>query len=88
MIISSTDARTKLPEALNRVIYSGERVEITRHGKVIGVIISKTESDLLEALADEHDVKEAKVVEAKAKAKGEKPIPYAEARKRILKKAK
>jgi hypothetical protein len=52
------------------------------------VIISKAESDLLEALEDEHDVKEAKAVEAKAKAKGEKPIPYAEARKRILKKVK
>lgn len=85
MIVSSTNVRNKLPEALNRVVYSGERVEITRHGKVIGVIISKEEADLLESLEDEHDAKEARKLEVKAKAKGEKPVLYSEARKRFLK---
>ena len=76
MILSSTDVRNKLPEALNRVIYSGERVEITRHGKVVGIIISKKEADLLDALEDERDAKEARKVEARAKARGETPVQY------------
>ncbi|MBF0503222.1 MAG: type II toxin-antitoxin system prevent-host-death family antitoxin [Candidatus Riflebacteria bacterium] len=85
MVVTSTDVRNKLPEALNRVVYSGERVEITRHGKVIGVIISKADADLLDAMEDEHDVAEAKKVIARAKRKGEKPIPYSEARKAFAK---
>ena len=86
MILSSTDVRNKLPEALNRVIYSGERVEITRHGKVIGIIISKEEAELLDALEDERDAKEARKVEARARAKGETPVLYSKASQGVSKK--
>lgn len=53
------DARRDLSEILNRVVFGGERVVITRHGKNIAAIISSQDLESLEKIEDLIDVAEA-----------------------------
>jgi len=38
--IPVTQARAELAELVNRVAYAGERIELTRHGKVVAVLVN------------------------------------------------
>lgn len=44
-----TQARIQLAELVNRVAYAGERVELTRHGRVVAALVSAEDYDQLEA---------------------------------------
>ena len=48
------EAHNGLPEALNHVRHSGDRVLITRRGEVVGALISACELELLEDLEDRY----------------------------------
>jgi prevent-host-death family protein len=48
-----TEARKDLAELVNRVAYGGERIPLSRHGKVVAAIVSAEDLDLLERLARE-----------------------------------
>lgn len=48
-----TEARKDLAELVNQVAYRGERVVLTRHGKVMAALISAEELELLERLLAE-----------------------------------
>ena len=37
--LNSTDAREQLADVLNRVAYAGDRVRITRRGKVVAAVV-------------------------------------------------
>ncbi|MGI8331809.1 type II toxin-antitoxin system Phd/YefM family antitoxin [Actinomadura scrupuli] len=45
-----TEARKDLAELVNRVAYGGERIPLSRHGKVVAAIVSAADLDLLERL--------------------------------------
>jgi prevent-host-death family protein len=51
--IPVTEARKDLAELVNRVAYGGERIPLSRHGKVVAAIVSADDLDLLERLAAE-----------------------------------
>ncbi|MEU5051757.1 type II toxin-antitoxin system Phd/YefM family antitoxin [Streptomyces sp. NPDC021096] len=57
--IPVTQARAELAELINRVVYGGERVVVTRHGKPLVALVSAAdlqrleESSSVEAAADE-----------------------------------
>lgn len=54
--IPVTQARAELAELINRVVYGGERVVVTRHGKPLVALVSAADLQLLEqeeAAADE-----------------------------------
>ncbi|MFI7388225.1 type II toxin-antitoxin system Phd/YefM family antitoxin [Streptomyces sp. NPDC049813] len=49
--IPVTQARAELAELINRVVYGGERVVVTRHGKPLVGLVSAADLERLEALA-------------------------------------
>ncbi|MEB3962358.1 type II toxin-antitoxin system Phd/YefM family antitoxin [Streptomyces kunmingensis] len=50
--IPVTQARAELAELINRVVYGGERVVVTRHGKPLVGLVSAADLERLEALAE------------------------------------
>ncbi len=53
--ISTRALRDELSDVVGRVAYGGERVGVTRHGKLAAVVISTDDLELLEALEDARD---------------------------------
>ena len=54
--------KNEIAETLNRVIYSGERVALQRHGKDVAALVSIKELELIEEIEqmeDEIDLKAA-----------------------------
>jgi prevent-host-death family protein len=81
--LAVTQAREDLAELLNRVAYGGERVVLERRGRNVAALIPIEDLEMLELLEDELDLDVAKRALARAKAKGEKPIPWKAARKNL-----
>lgn len=54
--ISSREIRVDLADVVGRVTYGGERVALTRNGKVAAVLISKEDLETLERLEMAADV--------------------------------
>jgi prevent-host-death family protein len=48
--IPVTQARAELAELVNRVVYGGERIVMTRHGKPLAAIVSAADFERLEQL--------------------------------------
>ncbi|MFI6007918.1 type II toxin-antitoxin system Phd/YefM family antitoxin [Streptomyces sp. NPDC051243] len=48
--IPVTQARAELAELINRVVYGGERVVVTRHGKPLVALVSAADLERLDAL--------------------------------------
>ncbi|MGW7366519.1 type II toxin-antitoxin system Phd/YefM family antitoxin [Streptomyces sp. NPDC054841] len=48
--IPVTQARAELAELINRVVYGGERVVVTRHGKPLAALVSAADLERLEGL--------------------------------------
>ncbi|MEV6960631.1 type II toxin-antitoxin system Phd/YefM family antitoxin [Streptomyces sp. NPDC051207] len=46
--IPVTQARAELADLINRVVYGGERVVVTRHGKPLVALVSAADLDRLE----------------------------------------
>jgi PHD/YefM family antitoxin component YafN of YafNO toxin-antitoxin module len=76
IIMTATQARDCLPEALNQVTYGGERIIIKRHGKVVGALISERDLALLETLENRYWAETAREALAEMKDSGETPIPW------------
>ncbi|MER5785230.1 type II toxin-antitoxin system Phd/YefM family antitoxin [Streptomyces mobaraensis] len=51
--IPVTQARAELAELINRVVYGGERVVVTRHGKPLVALVSAADLERLEQRAAE-----------------------------------
>ncbi|MFI6345443.1 type II toxin-antitoxin system Phd/YefM family antitoxin [Streptomyces sp. NPDC050560] len=50
--IPVTQARAEFAELINRVVYGGERVVVTRHGKPLVALVSAADLERLEELGD------------------------------------
>ncbi|MER8015293.1 type II toxin-antitoxin system Phd/YefM family antitoxin [Streptomyces griseoluteus] len=48
--IPVTQARAELADLINRVVYGGERVVVTRHGRPLVALVSAADLERLEAL--------------------------------------
>jgi prevent-host-death family protein len=48
--IPVTQARAELADLINRVVYGGERVVVTRHGKPLVALVSAADLERLEEL--------------------------------------
>ncbi|MER5399009.1 type II toxin-antitoxin system Phd/YefM family antitoxin [Streptomyces sp. NPDC048404] len=53
--IPVTQARAELAELINRVVYGGERVVVTRHGKPLVALVSAADLERLEELPEPAD---------------------------------
>lgn len=69
--------RNRLTDLVSRVAYGGERIAIARRNRVLAVLVSAEDAELLERLEDEQDLKAA----LKTLKKGEKGVPWAKAKK-------
>ncbi|WP_328441759.1 type II toxin-antitoxin system Phd/YefM family antitoxin [Streptomyces sp. NBC_00444] len=50
--IPVTQARAELADLINKVVYGGERVVVTRHGKPLVALVSAADLERLERLQD------------------------------------
>lgn len=62
--IPVTQARAELAELINRVVYGGERVVVTRHGKPLVALVSAAD---LERLERDQEAAEEQVISSVAK---------------------
>lgn len=53
--IPVTQARAELAELINRVVYGGERVVVTRHGKPLVALVSAADLERLELAGQQDD---------------------------------
>ncbi|MEV5437717.1 type II toxin-antitoxin system Phd/YefM family antitoxin [Streptomyces sp. NPDC052682] len=62
--IPVTQARAELADLINRVVYGGERVVVTRHGKPLVALVSADDLRRLEELGELEEAAEGQVVSA------------------------
>ncbi|MFC9909673.1 type II toxin-antitoxin system Phd/YefM family antitoxin [Streptomyces sp. NPDC059862] len=60
--IPVTQARAELADLINRVVYGGERVVVTRHGKPLVALVSAADLERLDALEAAQESAEEQVV--------------------------
>ncbi|MEV4880018.1 type II toxin-antitoxin system Phd/YefM family antitoxin [Streptomyces cyaneofuscatus] len=79
--IPVTQARAELADLINRVVYGGERVVVTRHGKPLVALVSAADLERLEgleglegetAVAEEQVISSVSSIRAAAPAPGER----------------
>lgn len=73
--IPVTQARAELAELINRVVYGGERVVVTRHGKPLVALVSAADLERLEkgeAAAEEQVISSVSSMGTVASAPGER----------------
>ena len=71
-----TQARAELAELINRVVYGGERVVVTRHGKPLAALVSAADlCRLEESGAEEREpvISSVSLVGEETSATGERP---------------
>ena len=81
--IQATAVRDNFADVVNRVAYKGERFMLERRGKAVAALVPVEDLVRLEELEDRLDAKEGARVLRQMKAKGEKPIPVAEMKRRL-----
>ena len=54
--VSTRELRAQLSDVLGRAMYAGERIGVTRNGKLAAVVISVADLEALEAFEMAHDV--------------------------------
>lgn len=60
--IPVTQARAELADLINRVVYGGERVVVTRHGKPLVALVSADDLRRLEELREAQEPAEEQVI--------------------------
>ncbi|MGO1562709.1 MAG: type II toxin-antitoxin system Phd/YefM family antitoxin [Actinomycetaceae bacterium] len=68
--VTTRELRTQLSDVLGRAMYAGERIGVTRNGKLTAVVIGVDDLEALEAFEMAQDV--AAYREAKAEDDGER----------------
>jgi prevent-host-death family protein len=73
--IPVTQARAELADLINRVVYGGERVVVTRHGKPLVALVSAADLERLDELdaAEEQVISSVSGVREVATAARERP---------------
>jgi len=57
--LSIVEARNHLADAINRVVYGGERVVFARRGKPVAALVSAGDLALLQRIEDAEDIRAA-----------------------------
>ena len=60
--IPVTQARAELADLINRVVYGGERVVVTRHGKPLVALVSAADLERLDGLDELAEAAEEQVI--------------------------
>ncbi len=81
--ITASKASQSFRETLNRVASKRERVIVRSQGKDVAAIVPMEDLAALEKLEDRQDLEQATRALADAKKKGERPIPWAKAKRKL-----
>ena len=81
--IPVTRARRTLYDVVSHVAFGGDRVVLSRNGRDLAAIVPMELYRMMELEEDRLDVAEMRRAKREAAARGEKPVPYEEARKRL-----
>lgn len=81
--IAASKSEESLARSLDRVASKRERIIVRRNGKNVAAIVPLEDLAALEELEDRRDLRAARKALADAKKKGEKPIPWAKAKKEL-----
>ena len=81
--ITASKASQSFRETLNRVASKRERVIVCSQGKDVAAIVPMDDLAALEKLEDRQDLEQATKALADAKKKGERPIPWAKAKRKL-----
>ena len=81
--ITASKASQSFRETLNRVASKRERVIVRSQGKDVAAVVPMDDLAALEKLEDRQDLEQATRVLADAKKKGERPIPWAKAKRKL-----
>ncbi|HKS95531.1 MAG TPA: type II toxin-antitoxin system prevent-host-death family antitoxin [Terriglobia bacterium] len=81
--IAAAKLRQNFADTVNRVAYGHERMVLQRRGRALAALVPVEDLALLEELEDRLDAEEAEKILARAKARREKPIPWAKAKKML-----
>ncbi|MGW1071617.1 type II toxin-antitoxin system Phd/YefM family antitoxin [Streptomyces sp. NPDC002537] len=77
--IPVTQARAELADLINRVVYGGERVVVTRHGKPLVALVSAADLRRLEESGTAEEAVEEQVISTVSTAR---PLPSAPGERR------
>ncbi|NGX63550.1 MAG: hypothetical protein KR126chlam6_00962 [Candidatus Anoxychlamydiales bacterium] len=58
--IPLSEARSQLPDIVNKVAYGNKHIILTRRGKKVAAIVSIEELELIEAIEDRIDLEDAR----------------------------
>jgi len=81
--IAASKAKDEFADTLERVVRKRERIVLRKGKKDVAALVPFEDLELLEELEDRMDVAAARKALAEAKKKGEQPIPWEKARKRL-----
>ena len=81
--ITTREASRTFAKTLTRVARKRERIVVRRNGKSVAAIVPLEDLAALEKLEDRRDLRAAKKAMADARKKGERPIPWARAKKEL-----
>ena len=72
--LAASEAREHFADLLNRVAYGHERVVVERRGKDLAALVSIQDLEVLEAIEDRLDLKDARDALAEVDAQGTVPL--------------
>ena len=81
--IPVTTARRTLSDVLSHVAFGGDRVVLSRNGRDLAAIVPMDVYRRIEAEEDRRDLADMDRALREAGARGERPIPYGEVRKKL-----
>ena len=62
--LSTSELRKDMADALNKVVYRGDRIVLQRRGKDVAVIVSVGDYEFLRAIEDRADLKTIRKIKA------------------------
>jgi len=81
--IAASKAQDEFADILERVVRKRERIVLRKGKRDVAALVPFDDLELLEELEDCMDIAAARKALAEAKKKGEQPIPWEKARKRL-----
>ena len=57
--LTIADARSHLADAINKVVYAGERISFVRRGKPVAALVSVDDLATLQRIEDDEDMRDA-----------------------------
>lgn len=72
--MTASQIRGEFAEALNRVVYKGERIILRRRGKDVAALVSIEDLEVLQGVENREDILDARAAKEEAEREGTTPL--------------